>query len=370
MNRFLACVVLLCLVFSIPNALGQQQGGSGGSTTPDRPSEGDQPQPPPERERSEDRQRGFERAGTIRGRVLMPIGVREIPNISRVDLTGWSSGYRAMEVVRDEGTFEFRGVPPGEYTLRLDCPGFEPVEQQVRIEGGTFGQMDTHVVMHVEKLLEEEIRKAGLPGMGQHTVPADILAVPQKAMDEMEKAEKEGQEQNYDKAIKHLEKSLEIHPDFYLAYNSLAVQYLHLGQREQAVQALEKSISLKPEYAVSYRNLGVIHLQELAFERSLQPLRKALDLEPDNAETMVILGESYRALGQFVLALKMFQDASQRRPTDHQLHLRMAQCYLGVNLNDQAVPHLKRYLASQPQGRNADWARQTISRIEKPEPRN
>ena len=59
----------------------------------------------------------------------------------------------------------------------------------------------------------------------------------------------------YEKCIGACEKSLEMNPEFALAYNNMCSAYNKLGEWEKAIEACKKALEIKPEFELAKGNL-------------------------------------------------------------------------------------------------------------------
>lgn len=85
-----------------------------------------------------------------------------------------------------------------------------------------------------------------------------------------------------DTAYSHIQKSLQLFPESYLAWNSLGVYYQKKGDFESAKQAYAKSISIGNYYG-AYENMATLLLANHKFNEGLVFLRKATNKYPTDA---------------------------------------------------------------------------------------
>jgi len=104
-----------------------------------------------------------------------------------------------------------------------------------------------------------------------------------------------------EKAIKEIEKAIEIYPKYDLAYSMLADVYFQLGEFDDALNSYEKAISLKedPEY---YFDMGNVYYRMGTLEEALNQYRKVIELNPNAANT-------YLAIANTLLDLKKFTES-------------------------------------------------------------
>lgn len=329
-----------------------------------------QPQPTPDRPPGQDRPPTTQRPEAprherlrIHGRLMLPLGERNVPPLTTVTLTSFAGGFQQTEMVNPEGLFEFRNLPAigrGRYKLIVKSPGHETTETDVDIDP-SFGGGNQYVHANLGRRLEEEGDR--VPEPGRETVAALTLSIPRKAWNELEKAEKESARNRPERAIQHLLRALEIHSEFPHAYNNLAAQYVRLNRLDEAVEALDKAIELNPHEALSYFNLGIIHYQREEFHPAQQAFRRALELDPSHPRAGLFLAEAYLRLGQYQLALGFFQQAARRNPEEGSAQLGIGQCHLQLGQRDEALKAFDTFLALEPEGPRAESVRRLVQQV-------
>ena len=79
-------------------------------------------------------------SATLRGTVKDPQGA--IINKATVTVTNDRTKDERKTVTSDEGGYVFSALAPGEYTLRVEAPGFKSVETRVMVETSTTRALD------------------------------------------------------------------------------------------------------------------------------------------------------------------------------------------------------------------------------------
>jgi tetratricopeptide (TPR) repeat protein len=69
-------------------------------------------------------------------------------------------------------------------------------------------------------------------------------------------------EQDWAKALQHLQRAIEIYPQYAMVYNNLGAVYGHLNDRQHEREAFQKAIDLDSLFAPGYVNLAKLCLQE------------------------------------------------------------------------------------------------------------
>lgn len=162
-------------------------------------------------------------------------------------------------------------------------------------------------------------------------------------------------------AVEHYKKSIEIFPEFYGPYSDLAVYYILQADPNNAYPYLKKATELEPDEWIHYYYLGLIHYERKKYADAinnfegvinnrninLKPnenpelkdsyeykarclfnlgkvdeatleLDKAIKLFNDNT-TYVLLGNTYRKVGNKVKAIETFEKMLLQNPEDEKL---------------------------------------------------
>jgi tetratricopeptide (TPR) repeat protein len=143
------------------------------------------------------------------------------------------------------------------------------------------------------------------------------LAIPEKAMKEVEKSRKAMAENNTKKAVKHMLKALEIEPNYAEGHYNLAVMYMAAKKRDDAVKHLEKAAGLQKDYKPALKTLGEIYLFKKDFEK---------------------------AAHYFVQYLDVRQKEGSPTLEDAKIYFQTGNCYQAVKQKDKAVPFYRNYL--------------------------
>ena len=98
-------------------------------------------------------------------------------------------------------------------------------------------------------------------------VGSEILIIQEKARRMMEQG-------NFEQAIEVLENLIEENPDFWAAYNNLALAYFYIGEVDQAKALLHKVLEENTGNLHALCNLAVVHY----YEKNEQELNHLLNL--------------------------------------------------------------------------------------------
>ena len=120
-------------------------------------------------------------------------------------------------------------------------------------------------------ILEDELNHAFRIGGPQQAPPSESAVVtlhqlahevPGKAMKEYQRALKAEDKGDRQGAIEHLQKAIQIDPEFCAARNDLGANYLFTNRVDLAIEQFNKTIAIDPHAAMPYSNLAVAFLMQ------------------------------------------------------------------------------------------------------------
>lgn len=120
--------------------------------------------------------------------------------------------------------------------------------------------------------------------------------------------------QTYGRAIRCGDRSLEIDPNYDLAWNTRGGCLLAMGRFDRALQSFDRSLQINPQYVAAWYNRGTCLRRQGKHAEALQSYEEALRLNPKHANSWngkgVCLGEG----GNYVAALECFDRALALNP--------------------------------------------------------
>jgi tetratricopeptide (TPR) repeat protein len=203
-------------------------------------------------------------------------------NEYRIELTSIDhradSSYRSD--VQSDGSFQFREVRSGLYSLNVSTLMGNPVHQEL------VNVMQQAAPLKVR--LPGRVSTAGAPG----TISVKQLLHPpnRKAFQAFAAAQRFSEAGNPGKAAVELERAIKISPDYADAYNNLAVQYMRLGRYEDACQELVKSLEVGGPHPQVLANLAYVQRHLRRYQEALVSAKAALRLDNSSAAAHLVIG--------------------------------------------------------------------------------
>ncbi len=257
---------------------------------------------------------------------------------------------------RDNGDFQFDGLPDGDYAIEISLKGYDLFQQEVTINGAS--RLGLAIFLR-------RSAKAADPGL-QLSISAHQLSVPHKAHDEFEK----GMtliylKSDYHGAIAQFQLAIKDFPTYYEAYAEEGNAYYQLEDLGHAEDALQKSIDLSSgQYADAMFTLAAI----------LTDTKRYADAETVSRRGISVDASSWRGpfeLARALTGLKKTDEAERNALKSRDLMPDNAPVYLllaNIHIQRKDYPALIRdlddYLRLAPIGPEADQARKTRERVQ------
>ena len=115
-------------------------------------------------------------------------------------------------------------------------------------------------------------------------------------------------------AVDAYEKAIEIDPDNAQNWFELGNVHFKMGSYEEAIAAFNKSIELDPNFGWPYSNLALAFVSQGKHMQAIPLYRKSIELLTDDKDKAVAwnrLGNVYRKLNEYALAVEAFQKADE-----------------------------------------------------------
>lgn len=283
---------------------------------------------------------------TIQGRVHFPSG--QSTGAVKVSLESTSSfGASSSTSTDQDGTFRFRGLEPGSYTVVVDAGNqFEKARESVMIDQESRGRM---VQVAIQLHFKVDASNPAFAG------------VPEKALNLYQKGRAAATKGDNKAAVQFYSDAVAAHPNFAMALSDLGFMYIKLSQWDKAAETYEALLKLKPEDATAHLNLGVARYNQKKYEDAETNLRKALELKSAGPMAHYYLGMTLVSLKRHGEALPEFEAAVANGGENIALaHRYLGGLYMSASKNQQAADELEKYLKLDPKAPDAERIKGTI----------
>ncbi len=197
-----------------------------------------------------------------------------------------------------------------------------------------------------------------------HMVSKSDLVIPEKARREFGKCMEERRNGNIAGALRHLERALDIHPEYPEALTNLGAAYHLAGDYVRAIQLFEQVTEIAPEMYAGWLNLGVTLLVSGDAHRALQAEMRALTLRPDDPFVLYQVGLCYYMLAEFGAARRYLRRVIELDPCSATYpHVYLARIALAENQPDEAKSLIRQVLELHPHSPWPPGMKEVVERI-------
>ena len=188
--------------------------------------------------------------------------------------------------------------------------------------------------------------------------------VPRAARREYDQALDQLDKDDLPRAQKHLERAVQLFPDYVEALNELAVLQMKAGELAPAEQNLRHALGIDTAAVLPLLNLGLCLMRQEKYAPAVEPLEKATQLAPTNARAYMLLGSAQMAAGSADPAELSLQRAYELGGKNMaRANLELARLYARKSLYERAVASLTKYLDDVPDDPNSASLKETLERL-------
>ncbi len=264
------------------------------------------------------------------------------PAIGSISLHGATTPFVASTLSHSNGSFRFRRVQPGTYTLNVFVPGRGEVRRTV-VVSPSHADFRGRIQVSIAMDPASTEREAALG------VSVRALSVPAKAIREYSEAQKSLERRNVPAAEAHLRKAVEIAPNYAEAWNYLGTIAYQTQRFPEAELLFRRSLEADPDLYAPLVNLGGVLLNLMQFQEAAQYNRHAVLRQPQDALAHSQLGMTLLQLGQLRDAEQSLREAIRLDPAHFshpQLHL--AEVLLRQGYRAETADLLQQFLHHHP----------------------
>jgi tetratricopeptide (TPR) repeat protein/glycosyltransferase involved in cell wall biosynthesis len=161
------------------------------------------------------------------------------------------------------------------------------------------------------------------------------------------------EEEDWDRAIAHYRKTLELSPNYPEAHGNLAAVLKQQGDVDGAAEHYQRAIALKPEYPVALCNYGNILQEKKDYEGAIRLYQQALAVRPHYAKALNNLGNALVKTQHIDEAIAIYQQAIELEPNYAEAYSNLANAVSEYRDPQEGVQFHKKALALQPDSAQA-----------------
>lgn len=274
-----------------------------------------------------------------------------------VSLHGSTTPFNSSTLTGPDGKFRFKRIQPGVYTVIVFIPGRGEIRKTIDIGPSVAdqgGRVEVAIRLDESKMTPD---RSSLVSLRE-------LSIPQSARDEYSKAARKLESRDVQGAIQHLNRAVELAPQFAAAWNHLGTIAYQTRRYEDAEKFFRRSLEADANAYEPLVNLGGVLATLGRFDEAWNFNLHAVLRRPNDALAQSQMGMTYFGLNRLDLAEKYLLEAVRLDP-GHFSHpqLLLAEIYLQRGQKEKAANVLDDFLRRHPDWPLAEKMRDTISQL-------
>ncbi len=146
-------------------------------------------------------------------------------------------------------------------------------------------------------------------------------------------------------ALEDYNRSVELFPEYPVAYNNRGNLLLALGQLGEASKDFDRALLLAPGYAAAYSNRGNVEMKLGRSDAAISDFTKAIELMPASAPPLSGRGLAYLSVGKPHAAIRDFSRAVGADSRFASAYRNRAEARMAIGQRDEAIEDLSRAIA-------------------------
>ncbi len=147
--------------------------------------------------------------------------------------------------------------------------------------------------------------------------------------------------EEYEKAVKHLEKAL-LEQELFDVVNNLGTAYIGTGEYEQAEKYLQRALELQPESPICHKNLAVLYRKMKDEDSAIFHFEKYIDLHPEDMDTLQTYALYLTSLARWEQAAVFLTELTRDITNVAPVYFLLAQVQVQNGQNEKALAALQR----------------------------
>lgn len=289
--------------------------------------------------------------------------------VARLHVELQTDMYATLSRTQTSGTgmYSFRGLPAGNYTVKVLTFGtdFEEQSKSVPLVPISVVAGRGSVSEQVDFYLSLRRKRPGLDGPGGVVFAQEVPREAQTLYEEGVQDLDAGREAD---GYTKLKRSIEIFPTYYYALDKLATNYLSKGHFEAAQVLFTKALAVNPRSISSGLGLGVAELRLNRSDKAIEAFDAVLKLDKENVNALYWKGIALHSVKRLDEALSAFNKAEKLGLGKFaDVYFQLARVYKDLSKFKESADALESYLKLRPDAQNAAEIRQAIKTLrEKP----
>ncbi|GJL54689.1 MAG: hypothetical protein NPIRA02_18210 [Nitrospirales bacterium] len=162
-----------------------------------------------------------------------------------------------------------------------------------------------------------------------------------------------GEMGNYQQAIDELVAILQARPHELRVRDYLGLMYEEQNNFQQAIQTYQANLKINPRYYDSLVHLGFLAYRQKQYPDAVSYLEQAKQIHPKRSEPYLLLGLTYLQQEDFTAGAREFEEGIEQDPTNADLYFNLGTAYDKLDRFDDVVQSMQRALQLEPEHADA-----------------
>lgn len=263
------------------------------------------------------------------------------------------------------GRFIFNRLTRGRYNIRVFTLGtnYEEQAKEVEISGISISGSGGAETIQQNFYLQMKPTSTNTSTFKNGVVFAQDI--PKEAQKLYEKAISDLNDKKTEIGLAELKQALDVFPDYYLALERLATEYVNQKDYKNAFDTANKGSKINDNSYECWYVVGYSAYQLKSPEEAVKALNKAVLLIPNSVNALFVLGVNLKQIGKFEEAeanlLKAKKFATGSIP---EIHWQLALLYTNnLKKYSEAIKELELFLQAKPNFEEADKVKDLIKKL-------
>ncbi len=163
-----------------------------------------------------------------------------------------------------------------------------------------------------------------------------------------------GKLNQYQKAVDAYSTAVQMNPNDFQSYYGLGIAYIRLNQTQEAISPLVQCTKINPKFPDAHYNLGLVYQSLGQLEKAAEAYQQFIAVNPGPAWTGYNqLGSVYIKMNQYDKAIAAFQEVIKVNPSDLKGNYNLAYAYDMAGRHEQAAPIYRKLISLNPKDAKA-----------------
>lgn len=161
------------------------------------------------------------------------------------------------------------------------------------------------------------------------------------------------QKKDFNKAIKYIEKTINLKKDYSTGYNNLGLIYHSLNKDEIALSYFEKAIFYKNDYKEAYNNMGITYQSLKKIEEAIKSLENAISIDKHYFQPYYNLGNIKADKKQFNDAINLYKNCLELNQNYYPCIINIGNAYSEIGDLESAIFYMQKARELEPNNSQA-----------------